>query len=91
MAIDDLLVTTNAQCEIPTTTTTTPSTTTAGVHTPLSCDFETDLCLWTDDSSISGRWKRRQGSSSDVSIGPHYGKIKSNFIQRFSEKILSFI
>jgi hypothetical protein len=76
MAIDDLLVTPNLQCEIPTTTTSTPSTSTLGLHTPLSCNFEDNTCLWTDDTSVTGRWKRRQGQSSGISVGPHYGKIK---------------
>lgn len=75
MAIDDVLVTPNAQCEIPTTTTTTPSTTTLGQFTPLSCNFETDSCLWINDTSASGYWKRRQGSTSNISVGPHYGNI----------------
>ena len=79
MAIDDVLVTPNAQCEIPTTTTTTPSTTSVGQHTPLSCNFETDACLWINDTSASGYWKRRQGSPSDISVGPHYGNIQVEF------------
>ncbi len=73
MAIDDLLVTENTQCLVPPTTTTVETTTTLGLHTPLSCNFETDICKWSDDTSVSGRWKRRQGQSS-TSIGPHYGK-----------------
>jgi hypothetical protein len=83
MAIDDLLVTANTQCEIPTTTTTPPTTTTLGLHTPLSCNFENDLCQWTDDSSVHGKWKRRQGQTNGIFIGPHYGKknkIKQNLI-----------
>jgi hypothetical protein len=79
MAIDDLLVKPDSQCEIPTTTTSTPSTTTLGLHTPLSCNFENSTCLWTDDTSATSRWKRRQGQSSGSSVGPHYGK-KINLI-----------
>ena len=76
MAIDDIAVSMNAQCLIPMSTPTTVTTTTLGLHTPLSCDFEMDICQWTDDSSVSGKWKRRQGQSSSSFIGPHYGKEK---------------
>ena len=74
MAIDDILVTPDTQCFIPTTTTTLPTTTTPGRHTPLSCDFENNTCKWTDDTSVNGRWKRRQGQASSSSFGPTYGK-----------------
>lgn len=77
IAIDDVLVTPNAQCLIPVTTTTTETTTTLGLHTPLSCDFEKDICLWTDDSSASGKWKRRQGQSTSILVGPNYGTKKN--------------
>lgn len=74
MALDDIYINPNAQCLIPPTTTTTQTTTTLGLHTPLSCDFEKDICLWTDDTSISGKWKRRQGQENGIVVGPHYGK-----------------
>jgi hypothetical protein len=80
MAIDDVRVTPLAQCLIPggTTTTTLPTTTTLGLHTPLSCNFETDICKWTDDTSASGKWKRRQGQLNGNLFGPNYGKKKNN-------------
>ncbi len=74
MAIDDVRVTPDAQCIIPITTTTAPPPTTPGIHTPLSCDFENDLCQWTLDLSLSDRWLRRQGQTNTL-FGPHYGKI----------------
>jgi len=74
MAIDDVLVTSNAQCLVPPITSTSTTTTTPGRHTPLSCDFEIDICKWTDDLSVSGKWKRRQGQSNGLVFGPHYGK-----------------
>jgi len=73
MAIDDILVTPDMQCFIPTTTTTLPTTTTLGRHTPLSCDFENNTCQWSDDTTVTGRWKRRQGQNDTSSYGPTYG------------------
>ena len=78
IAIDDIRVLPNAACILPTTTTTTTTTTTPGRHTPLSCDFEKDMCKWTHDIAASGKWSRRQGQASGFLPGPHYGKIKPN-------------
>jgi hypothetical protein len=79
MAIDDLLVTSDSQCIVPTTTTTTITTTTLGRYTPLSCNFEIDTCRWTDDTTASGRWTRHKGQADDFHTGPHYGK-KNEYI-----------
>ncbi|CAF5149593.1 unnamed protein product, partial [Rotaria magnacalcarata] len=49
IAIDDLLVQSNSQCTLPTTTTTIGTTTTLGLYTPLSCNFENDICQWRND------------------------------------------
>lgn len=73
IAIDDVLVLSNSQCNIPTTTTTTTLATTLGRYTPLSCDFERDLCKWTNDLTQSGNWSRHQGQPNGFHTGPHYG------------------
>ena len=77
MAIDDVLVMPNSQCSIPTTTTTRAPITTPGRYTPLSCTFENGTCSWTDDATVAGRWKRRQGQADGLLIGPTVGKLKS--------------
>ncbi len=76
IAIDDILVLPNSHCTVPTTTTTTLPTSTLGRYTPLSCDFEKDICQWTHDLTASGNWSRHQGQSSDFHTGPHFGKKK---------------
>ncbi|CAF4086941.1 unnamed protein product, partial [Rotaria sordida] len=66
IAIDDLLVLRNSQCAVPTTTTTTTAITTLGLDTSLSCNFENDICKWTHDLTISGKWSRRQGQTNGL-------------------------
>lgn len=74
MAIDDVIVLANSHCTLPTTTTTPATTTTLGRHTPVSCDFENNLCSWTHDLTASGKWLRHQGNTSDLQTGPLFGK-----------------
>jgi hypothetical protein len=84
IAIDDILVLPNSHCTVPTTTTTTVATTTLGRYTPLSCNFERDICLWTHDLTASGNWSRHQGQPNDFHTGPHYGKkTKFNIFDTF--------
>ncbi|CAF4840990.1 unnamed protein product, partial [Rotaria sp. Silwood1] len=67
IAIDDLLVLRNSHCAVPTTTTTTTTAiTTLGLNTSLSCNFENDICKWTHDLTISGKWSRRQGQTNGL-------------------------
>ena len=93
VAIDDVLVLSNSQCTIPTTTTTTLGTTTLGRYTPLSCDFEKDLCQWTHDTTAPGYWSRHQGQLNDFHTGPHYGKKTSSILFRkiCSQRFLQII
>jgi hypothetical protein len=77
MAIDDVLVMPNSQCNIPTTTTTRAPITTPGRYTPLSCNFENGTCSWTNDIAVAGRWKRRQGQADGSLVGPSVGKLKN--------------
>lgn len=32
-----------------------------------------NICRWTDDTTASSVWVRRQGDSSGFLVGPHYG------------------
>jgi hypothetical protein len=52
------------------------------VHTPLSCDFENDTCMWSHDPDLTQNWQRRQGQSDPNQQGSDYGKdVLSIFVQ----------
>ncbi|KAK7473655.1 hypothetical protein BaRGS_00035133, partial [Batillaria attramentaria] len=77
IAVDDITFSTTTPCTLQPsgaapTTVTPPTTTTVTASTPggFNCDFEQNLCGWTQDTTDSYNWVRLRGKTASGSTGP---------------------
>ncbi|XP_005107991.1 MAM and LDL-receptor class A domain-containing protein 1-like [Aplysia californica] len=47
--------------------------------TSLDCDFQTDICNWTQAKDDQADWRRRQGETNSYGTGPFYDHTYRNF------------
>ncbi|CAH3118157.1 unnamed protein product [Pocillopora meandrina] len=89
IAIDDFRFLPGINCQLsptaaaPNYVTTAAPTTSSATTTPIpnggiNCDFESDICTWTQDKTDQFDWTRRAGSTASSSTGPSADHTKGN-------------